>query len=71
MKDLRDADILQRTPEGYALTPRGRELLAIVVPLDQWSTTWSAEIFQYISPAMEAKVAARKAAKPQTPEAAQ
>jgi DNA-binding HxlR family transcriptional regulator len=69
IKELRESDILIRTDDGYALTPRGRELVAIVVPLGQWSAVWSEEVFQYRKPGMKEKVAAKAAslAKPAEP----
>ena len=53
LKDLRQADILERSPEGYRLTVRGGELRQIVVPLAQWSAVWSEEIFAFVKPGMK------------------
>ena len=59
LKDLRDADIVERTLDGYALTERGQALHAIVVPLGAWSAVWSEEIFQYSKPGMKEKLLAK------------
>jgi DNA-binding HxlR family transcriptional regulator len=56
LKDLREAEILERSTEGYRLTPRGRELRQIIVPLGQWSSLWSEEVFSFIKPGMKEKV---------------
>ena len=53
LKDLRQADILECSEEGYRLTVRGQELRQIVVPLAQWSALWSEEIFAFIKPGMK------------------
>ncbi len=40
IKDLREAKLLERTIEGYALTPLGEELFALIEPLDAYSRKW-------------------------------
>ena len=45
LKDLREADIVERTLDGYVLTERGRELIALLLPLGPWSLKWSDEVF--------------------------
>ena len=62
LKDLREANILERSPEGYRLTPRGRELREIVVPLGQWSAVWSEEVFAFVKPGMKEHLLAEAAA---------
>ena len=53
LKDLREADILERSTEGYRLTVRGQELRQIVVPLGYWSAVWSEEVFAFVKPKMK------------------
>jgi DNA-binding HxlR family transcriptional regulator len=40
LKDLHEAKLVERTLDGYALTPLGRELFSLIEPLDQWSLEW-------------------------------
>ena len=40
LKDLREAEIIDLTPEGYALTPSGMKLLHALAPLEQWAKAW-------------------------------
>jgi DNA-binding HxlR family transcriptional regulator len=40
LKDLQEARLVERTLDGYALTALGRELFALIEPLDQWSLEW-------------------------------
>ncbi len=47
IKDLRNADIVERTLEGYQLTERGKELIAIIRPFGKWSWKWAREVFDY------------------------
>lgn len=54
IKDLKEAGILTRTVEGYALTERGKTLREAVVPLAEWSALWSEELFGYRRPGWEA-----------------
>ena len=53
IKDLREAGIIERTDDGYALTKRGRELREIIVPIGKWAISWSEEVFQYLKPGRE------------------
>ncbi|WP_332773528.1 winged helix-turn-helix transcriptional regulator [Phenylobacterium sp.] len=39
LKELREAGVVG-ADEGYALTPRGRELLAALKPLTDWAEGW-------------------------------
>lgn len=45
IKDLREADILERTLEGYQLTQRGKELIKLLLPFGEWSLNWADEVF--------------------------
>lgn len=40
LKDLQEARLLARTLDGYALTPLGIELFALLEPLAPWSQKW-------------------------------
>jgi DNA-binding HxlR family transcriptional regulator len=40
LKDLQEARLVERTLDGYALTALGRELFALIEPLDLWSMEW-------------------------------
>ena len=40
-KELREAQLLELQPEGYALTARGLALLAELGPLDRWAQNWA------------------------------
>ncbi|HNY21020.1 MAG TPA: helix-turn-helix domain-containing protein [Treponemataceae bacterium] len=53
IKDLRESGIVENTDDGYDLTPRGRELREIIVPLGKWAVVWSDEVFQYRRPGAE------------------
>jgi DNA-binding HxlR family transcriptional regulator len=44
LKDLHEAKVVERTPDGYALTPLGRELFKLIEPLDMWSLKWGDEL---------------------------
>jgi len=44
LKELTQAQIVERSLEGYTLTPRGEELLKRLKPLGQWAREW-AELF--------------------------
>lgn len=47
IKDLREADVVERTLEGYQLTQRGKELIELLLPFGQWSLAWSEEVFKF------------------------
>jgi DNA-binding HxlR family transcriptional regulator len=47
IKDLKEADILERTLDGYQLTERGSELVKLLMPFGQWSMNWAEEVFGY------------------------
>jgi DNA-binding HxlR family transcriptional regulator len=44
LKELRDAAVVQLGDSGYALTPRGLELLRHLAPLNRWAEAWAASI---------------------------
>lgn len=37
LKDLRDAEIVEKSLDGYILTERGKALRSLIVPLADWS----------------------------------
>lgn len=41
LKELREAGIVIRTDDGYALTPRGMKLYEHMLPLSKWSKAWA------------------------------
>ena len=47
IKDLREAGIVERTVDGYALTPRGKVLQEALAPMGTWAATWAMEVFGY------------------------
>lgn len=53
LKELKEADIIERTLDGYRLTHRGRELREIIVPIGKWAIAWSDEVFQFKKPGAE------------------
>ncbi len=44
LKDLQEAKVVERTLDGYALTPLGHELFRLIEPLDLWSLKWRDEL---------------------------
>lgn len=56
IKDLREADLVEKTIDGYVLTSRGKELRAIILPLGKWSAVWSKEVFDYNKPGLIEKM---------------
>ena len=40
LRELRDAGLIERIDEGYALTSLGRQLIEALAPLDAWSKRW-------------------------------
>lgn len=57
LKELRDADIVERTLDGYGLTQRGHELRSFIVPVANWSATWAKDVYGYERPGMKARLA--------------
>jgi len=47
LKDLREAEIVERTLEGYCLTERGRGLREALQPIGDWSLSWAEEVFGF------------------------
>ncbi len=41
IKDLREAKLIDRSLEGYHLTPLGEELFALLKPFGDWSIKWA------------------------------
>jgi DNA-binding HxlR family transcriptional regulator len=41
LRELRAAGVVDRDPGGYRLTPRGAELLELLLPLDAWAQRWA------------------------------
>lgn len=39
--ELREASIVEHGPEGYGLTPHGRTLLELLLPLNAWADEWA------------------------------
>jgi len=56
LKDLRNAEIVARSLDGYVLTERGKELRSFIVPLADWSATWSKEVYGYERPGMSERL---------------
>src|SRR5215467_54300 len=57
LQDLRAAQLLEAGIEGYQLTERGTQLLALLVPLGRWADSWAATLAR-------GEAAATRAAKP-------
>lgn len=47
IKDLREADIAERTLNGYQLTERGHALIKLIRPFGDWSRKWAQEVFDF------------------------
>ena len=45
IKELRTADIVERTLDGYQLTNRGSDLIQHIRPFGDWSRKWAEEVF--------------------------
>jgi len=45
IKELKHADIVERTLDGYQLTKRGSHLVKLLRPFGKWSKTWAEEVF--------------------------
>jgi DNA-binding HxlR family transcriptional regulator len=41
LRELRSAGLVERDAAGYQLTPRGAELLELLMPLDRWAKRWA------------------------------
>lgn len=44
LKELREAGLIERSLEGYQLTPRGTELFALLKPFGSWAVEWAKEM---------------------------
>ena len=40
LREFRDAGLIERNDEGYALTPLGEQLIEALAPLVAWSKRW-------------------------------
>ena len=47
IKELREADIIERSLDGYLLTSRGNELRQALTPIGNWACTWAEEVYDY------------------------
>jgi len=41
LKELREARLVEHGPEGYLLTPHGKGLLKLLLPLHVWADDWA------------------------------
>ena len=41
LQELREAHFVAHKPDGYGLTPQGRELLETFLPLHAWADKWA------------------------------
>jgi DNA-binding HxlR family transcriptional regulator len=41
LRELREAHIVEHGPEGYGLTPHGKRLLELFLPLHAWAEDWA------------------------------
>jgi DNA-binding HxlR family transcriptional regulator len=41
LSELREAQLVSRGPDGYALTPLGQSLLVTILPLHVWADRWA------------------------------
>jgi DNA-binding HxlR family transcriptional regulator len=41
LRELREAKLVERGPDGYRLTATGRELGAALAPLQHWAEVWA------------------------------
>jgi len=44
LKELREAELIDRSLDGYILTPIGKELFNLLKPLGAWSVNWAKQI---------------------------
>jgi DNA-binding HxlR family transcriptional regulator len=54
-KELREAGIVVHGPEGYGLTPTGRQLRDAFLPLQAWSDDWARRLKTGARPATPRK----------------
>jgi DNA-binding HxlR family transcriptional regulator len=41
VRELTETGVVGRDEGGYVLTPRGRSLLELLLPLDEWARKWA------------------------------
>ncbi|SFW47043.1 transcriptional regulator, HxlR family [Sinomicrobium oceani] len=41
LKELIQGCLIEKIPEGYALTTQGKDILEILKPLEPWATQWA------------------------------
>jgi DNA-binding HxlR family transcriptional regulator len=44
LRELTQAGVVARDESGYVLTPRGRDLLDLLLPLDAWARKWARSV---------------------------
>lgn len=44
LKELRQAELVERTEEGYRATATGQELYEVLKPLKGWSNSWARKL---------------------------
>jgi DNA-binding HxlR family transcriptional regulator len=47
LAELREARLVEHGPDGYALTSRGRSLLATLLPLHTWAEDWAKALVRH------------------------
>ncbi len=50
IRELREADIVEKAEAGYRLTERGLLLREVLMPLGRWSMTWAKEVYDFEKP---------------------
>jgi len=50
IKELKKAEIVERTVDGYRLTERGGKLVEILRPFGEWSKVWAKEVYGFSKP---------------------
>ncbi len=44
LKDLRELDLVTLAESGYVLSDKGREMAALLSPLDDWANRWAIDV---------------------------
>jgi DNA-binding HxlR family transcriptional regulator len=44
LRELREANLVETSPDGYRLTPLGQRLYALLLPLGKWSKIWARDL---------------------------